>query len=159
MERVQPLSAAYLNSADPAKVRDDVASLGRQAKTKASSAAGAVSSKQQAAAAKGTQLVKQTGTGFKQSPFLPALGALAVAVAVAARRGGKAGSAPSLATPPVQDAAEPAPVPATDLDGLSRAEYVSAPKLRASSSIRACPRATSVTLWAPPDPPDCSMKT
>ena len=125
VERVQPVSS-YLSSADPAKMRGDVAGLGQSAKTRMSSAAGAVSSKQQAAAAKGTQLVKQTGTGFRQSPVLPALGAVVVAVAVAARRGSKTNPAPSPApspaSPPAQDTTAPATVPASDLDDLSRAQ-------------------------------------
>lgn len=126
VEKVSPVST-YLSSADPTKVRGDIAGLGRQGKTTVSSVAGAVSSKQQAAAAKGTQVVKQTGTGFRQSPFLPALGAVVVAVAVAARRGGKTSSAPSPATPVAVDATVPAgvpapPLPASDLDDLSRAQ-------------------------------------
>lgn len=120
LEKIEPLSN-YLSSADATKMRTDASVLGQKAKTKLSSATGTVTEKQQAAAAKGTQVVKQTASGFQQSPILPALGAVAVAVALAARRGAKSGSKPESAAPAGSETV-PTAVPTSDLEELSRAQ-------------------------------------
>lgn len=130
VEKVEPLSD-YLNSADLTKVRSDLAAKGRQAKVRPSSATGAVTRTQKTASAKSIQVVKQTASGFRQSPVLPAVGALAVAVALAARKGVKAGSVPTTAPAPApiqvdggttSAGPEAGVTPASHLDGLSRSQ-------------------------------------
>lgn len=122
VEKIKPLSG-YLSSADATKIRTDLAAYGQQAKTKLSTAAGTVTSKQKAATAKSTQVVKQTASGFKQGPVLPAVGALVAAIAIAARRGTKSGSAPSaVPAPDVSSMTVNGQSESEDLDALSRAE-------------------------------------
>lgn len=122
VEKIKPLSG-YLSSADSTKLRGDLAARGQRAKTKLSSAAGAVKTRQQDATAKGTQVVRQTASGFRQGPVLPAVGALVAAVAIAARRGTKTSSAPPAdgAVPDVSSATN-GQSESDDLDTLSRAE-------------------------------------
>ena len=122
VEKIKPLSG-YLSSADSTKVRSDIAAYRQQAKMKLSTATGAVSSKRQAATAKGTQVVKQTASGFRQNPVLPAVSALVVAVAIAARRGTKPGSAPTPAVEVLDDSSVAVGVSdSEDLDALSRSQ-------------------------------------
>lgn len=135
-EKLEPL-ADYIASANLSTVRTDLAVRGQQVKAKLSTAAGAVTKTQKKTSTKGLQVVKQTASGFRQSPVLPAVGALVVAVALAARKGVKAGSTPKPTaepapkpTPPLVDGgtktASPTTTsdikPASDLDGLSRSQ-------------------------------------
>ncbi len=78
-ERHWGLSVSVINltSTDPDKLRSDLAAYGRKAQTKLSSAANAVSRKQQAVTAKSTQAAKSTATRVRSNPALPTVGVLA----------------------------------------------------------------------------------
>lgn len=89
VEKVEPLGG-YLTSTDPDKLRSDLAVYGRKAQTKLSSAANAVSRKQQAVTAKSAQAAKRTATRVRSNPALPTVGVLAIGL-LAARKRSQAG--------------------------------------------------------------------
>ena len=70
VEKLEPASN-YLTSSDADRLLNDVAAYGGQARTRLSSASSAVSRGQQAAAAKSTQTVKQTGSGYVATRCFP----------------------------------------------------------------------------------------
>lgn len=121
VEKVEPLGG-YLSSVDPATLRTDVAVYGRQARTKLSSAAGAVTSKGQAATAKSSQAATQAVSAVRRNPLLPIAGTV-VGVVVAARQSSKSGTSQSAPTQDDGGTSEGAPSPAqSDLNKLTRAQ-------------------------------------